>query len=277
MIRDSPAIRRDARRSRDEILAGRDPPQAGREAARDRLRRRADLPLPRRVPARREPVGRGPGPRAGAEAAGPWPRACWDPRRRAGRQLRDPHPLRRPARHRDLLLGLSAPSRREPRLAVERLSRQPRCQRAHPRAAGQGFVRTALARRARPAREPAIVDALRGFREFGAPTREESADGVRYFANEFWTARQRQAHSLHEISYRACFKPQLPRFFIDRLTEPGDVVHDPFMGRGTTPLEAALAGRAPAGGDVNPLSAMLVAPRLDPPPLAEIAARLAAI
>jgi hypothetical protein len=31
---------------------------------------------------------------------------------------------------------------------------------------------------------------------------------------EFWTSRQRQASSLHEISYRACFKPQLPRFFI---------------------------------------------------------------
>ena len=27
-----------------------------------------------------------------------------------------------------------------------------------------------------------------------------------------WTARQRQASRLHEISYRACFKPQLPRF-----------------------------------------------------------------
>ena len=50
--------------------------------------------------------------------------------------------------------------------------------------------------------------------------------------NEFWTARQRAAHSLHEISYRACFKPQLPLFFIERLTEPGDVVYDPFMGRG---------------------------------------------
>ncbi|HOC06866.1 MAG TPA: site-specific DNA-methyltransferase, partial [Bacillota bacterium] len=30
------------------------------------------------------------------------------------------------------------------------------------------------------------------------------------FSNEFWTSRQRQASSLHEISYRACFKPQLP-------------------------------------------------------------------
>ena len=28
----------------------------------------------------------------------------------------------------------------------------------------------------------------------------------------------------NEISYRACFKPQLPEFFIERLTKPGDTV-----------------------------------------------------
>ena len=90
------------------------------------------------------------------------------------------------------------------------------------------------------------------------------------FVNEFWTRRQRAAHSLHEISYRACFKPQLPRFFIERLTSPGDPVYDPFMGRGTTPLEAALLGRVPIGCDLNPLSAVLLAPRLAPPTLAQI-------
>jgi hypothetical protein len=97
------------------------------------------------------------------------------------------------------------------------------------------------------------------------------------FTNEFWTAKQRDAHSLHEISYRACFKPQLPRFFIDRLTVPGDVVYDPFSGRGTTPLEAALAGRVPVANDINPLSAILLAPRLAPPDPAHVAQRLARV
>ena len=97
------------------------------------------------------------------------------------------------------------------------------------------------------------------------------------FVNEFWTSRQRAAHSLHEVSYRACFKPQLPRFFIDRFTEPGDVVYDPFMGRGTTVLEAALAGRTPAGCDINPLSAMLAQPRLSPPTPEEVERRLVEI
>ena len=86
------------------------------------------------------------------------------------------------------------------------------------------------------------------------------------FEAEFWTSRQRQAHSLHELSYRACFKPQLPRFFIERLTGPGDLVYDPFSGRGTTALEAALLDRRVAANDANPLSAHLAAPRLAPPP-----------
>lgn len=97
------------------------------------------------------------------------------------------------------------------------------------------------------------------------------------YINEYWTSKQRAAHSLHEISYRACFKPQLPRFFIDRLTQSGDVVYDPFMGRGTTPLEAALSGRVAWGCDINPLSCVLLEPRFSPPTLQEVKDRLAQI
>lgn len=97
------------------------------------------------------------------------------------------------------------------------------------------------------------------------------------YTNAFWTSRQRQAHSLHEVSYRACFKPQLPRFFIERLTQPDDRVYDPFSGRGTTLLEAALCGRRVAANDVNPLSAILSAPRLTVPTTEEVKARLDAI
>jgi hypothetical protein len=100
---------------------------------------------------------------------------------------------------------------------------------------------------------------------------------VNTFTNEFWTAKQRAAHSLHEISYRACFKPQLPQFFIERLTEPGDIVYDPFMGRGTTLVEAALMGRRPYGCDVNPLSGVLCEPRLRPPSLEEVQHSLAEV
>ena len=117
---------------------------------------------------------------------------------------------------------------------------------------------------------------LRWSAEFGAPTRAVVADGVPYYVNAFWTAGQRRAHPLHEISYRACFKPQLPAFFIDRLTQPGDVVCDPFMGRGTTVLQAALHGTAAIGSDANPLSLLLTRPRLRLLRSCEIEARLAA-
>jgi DNA modification methylase len=128
-----------------------------------------------------------------------------------------------------------------------------------------------------------LADELAAFCEFGQRTRQtttrfETFDGtsgeVRTFVNEFWTAKQRQANSLHEISYRACFKPQLPRFFIERLTRPADIVYDPFMGRGTTPVEAALRGRLPYGCDINPLSLVLTRPRLRPPTPEQTQARL---
>jgi len=120
----------------------------------------------------------------------------------------------------------------------------------------------------------ALVAELRGFDAFGAKTVEYEQEGIRYFVNEFWTSGQRRGHSLHEISYRACFKPQLPEFFISKLTAAGEGVYDPFMGRGTTPLQAALMGRRPIGNDMNPLSALLTRPRLAPPSLEAIEARL---
>jgi DNA modification methylase len=97
------------------------------------------------------------------------------------------------------------------------------------------------------------------------------------YRGEFWTAKQRQASPIHEISYRACFKPQLPAYFITRLTQPGDTVYDPFSGRGTTAVEAALLGRRVIANDVNPLSAILTRPRLELSDPDAIATRLAEI
>ena len=100
---------------------------------------------------------------------------------------------------------------------------------------------------------------------------------IRRYVNEYWTSRQRQASSIHEVSYRACFKPQLPRFFIKRLTKKGDVVYDPFSGRGTTCIEAGVMGRRVIANDVNPLSAILAQPRFSPPGVDEVEDRLSHI
>ncbi len=93
--------------------------------------------------------------------------------------------------------------------------------------------------------------------------------------DEFWTAKQRQMHSLHySNSYRASFKPELPDFFIKKFTQAGDLVGDPFGGRGTTALQAALRGRIAISNDANPLSERIAYPKLNPVTLKEIEARL---
>ena len=86
---------------------------------------------------------------------------------------------------------------------------------------------------------------------------------LKFLKGEFWTSKQRQGSSIHEISYRACFKSQLPLFFIRKLTNLNSVIFDPFMGRGTTVVESVLNGRRSIGMDVNPLSEILTFPRIN--------------
>ena len=118
----------------------------------------------------------------------------------------------------------------------------------------------------------------------GAPTfdlfpgksveKQTRRDGVSLASGEYWSSKQRQSKKIHEISYRACFKAELPRYFIERFTAPGEIVFDPFSGRGTTVIEAALLGRNVISNDINPLSKILVKPRLNPPALDLIKERL---
>jgi DNA modification methylase len=54
--------------------------------------------------------------------------------------------------------------------------------------------------------------------------------------------------------YPARFSPEFVRIIIDKFSNPGDVVLDPFMGGGTTLVEAYAAGRIGIGIDINELS-----------------------
>ena len=76
-------------------------------------------------------------------------------------------------------------------------------------------------------------------------------------------------------SYLASFPAALAHAFVARYTRPGDVVLDPFSGRGTTALQACAEGRIGVGNDLNPLAYVLTAAKLDPPTGRETAARLA--
>ncbi len=128
-----------------------------------------------------------------------------------------------------------------------------------------------------PKKDRPFLDRLMDEIQYRLSTVEEidiSSKSIPRYIGEFWTSRQRQAHSLHEISYRACFKPQLPRFFIELLTNENDIVYDPFSGRGTTILEAGLLNRKIISNDINPLSRILCKPRLLPPTFEELVERL---
>ena len=83
-------------------------------------------------------------------------------------------------------------------------------------------------------------------------------------------------HAFHPMcSYLASFPAALTHAFIARYTRPGDVVLDPFSGRGTAPLQACVEGRTGVGNDLNPFAHVLTAAKVDPPTGLEAEARRA--
>ena len=62
-------------------------------------------------------------------------------------------------------------------------------------------------------------------------------------------------HGLHK--YPAKFFPELPRWLIKRYSKEGDIILDPFLGSGTTNVEALLNKRHSVGIDVDPFSRYL--------------------
>ena len=94
-----------------------------------------------------------------------------------------------------------------------------------------------------------------------------------------WKTQQRLwGHSFHPMcSYLASFPAALAHAFIGRYSRPGDVVLDPFSGRGTTPLQACAEGRFGIGNDLNPFAHLLTAAKVDPASPAEARTRLTAL
>jgi hypothetical protein len=92
-----------------------------------------------------------------------------------------------------------------------------------------------------------------------------------------WKDRARLwGHAFHPMcSYLASFPAALAHAFIARYSRPGDVVLDPFCGRGTVPLQACVEGRLGVGNDLNPFAHVLTAAKVDPPTAGEAGARLA--
>ena len=69
---------------------------------------------------------------------------------------------------------------------------------------------------------------------------------------------QRWGHPWHPMSsYLGTFPAGLARSLITMLSDEGDVVLDPFAGRGTSLLEARACGRIPLASDLNPIAIAL--------------------
>lgn len=83
-------------------------------------------------------------------------------------------------------------------------------------------------------------------------------------------------HRFHSLCpYFAMFPESFVDHWVTRLTAPGDLVADPFSGRGTTAFQSLLLGRAALAGDVNPVAYVLSRAKTNSPTAAAVLARLA--
>jgi len=82
-------------------------------------------------------------------------------------------------------------------------------------------------------------------------------------------------HRFHALCpYFAMFPPSFACEAIRRTTSEGELVLDPFCGRGTTLLEALLNNREAIAADINPLAALISMAKAQPPTLDMVLSRI---
>ncbi len=80
---------------------------------------------------------------------------------------------------------------------------------------------------------------------------------------------------LHSMCpYFAMFPESFVRTQVESYTKPGDLVFDPFSGRGTTLLESLLLGRRAMATDINPVAYCISGAKAVVPKLAKVLSRL---
>ena len=75
--------------------------------------------------------------------------------------------------------------------------------------------------------------------------------------NTVWAYPKRGKWATHDAKYRGNWSPYIPRNIILRYSQEGDTVLDPFVGGGTTAVEAKLTHRNFIGFDINPAAVEL--------------------
>lgn len=85
-------------------------------------------------------------------------------------------------------------------------------------------------------------------------------------------------HRFHSLCpYFAMFPENFAAHWIEKLSKRGDVVLDPFSGRGTTPFQALLSGRAAIGNDINPVAFCLTRAKTNAPKQSAVKQRITAL
>lgn len=108
----------------------------------------------------------------------------------------------------------------------------------------------------------------------------ESVDSVstRELGSNWHEAPRGWGHSLHTLSaYVGGFPPALGRYFVERYSNEGDVILDPFCGGGTTPLEAGLSGREVLANDAFKYAYTLTRAKCNPLPQTEFEQYLSSV
>jgi site-specific DNA-methyltransferase (adenine-specific) len=97
-----------------------------------------------------------------------------------------------------------------------------------------------------------------------------------HLANEWHDQSRAWPHALHATcTYLGSLPPTIAHDLVARWSRPGDVVLDPFCGRGSVPLQACLERRIGIGLDRSPLAAVLTGAAIDPASTRDLHDRLA--
>lgn len=80
--------------------------------------------------------------------------------------------------------------------------------------------------------------------------------------DSLWILEARDSSGAHQADYHGNFIPQIPSQLLRRFTQAGDIVLDPFIGSGTTAIEANRLGRRYIGIDLAPPVAEIARQRI---------------